>query len=227
MTQLVAIVDDEPDILELVALNLQKAGFKTKGFGDAKTFFKFIETKLPDLVVLDLMLPDMDGIEICKMIKSKEKTSSIPVIMLTAKAEETDKIVGLELGADDYMTKPFSPKELTARAKAVLRRVDSKKSRSKMIQVDKYLSLDTDKYEVYVDHKKIETTTTEFKILNMLAETPGVVFTRERILDYLWGNEKAVIDRTVDVHIKHLREKLGKSGELIKNIRGVGYKIEV
>jgi len=227
MTQLIIIVDDEADILELIAVNLHKNGFKTKTFGEAKSFLKFIETTTPDLVLLDLMLPDMDGLDICKTLKANPKTNSIPVIMLTAKADETDKIVGLELGADDYVTKPFSPKELIARIKAVLRRTAKKQIETKIIKINKNIQIDTEKYEIFIDGLKIETTTTEFKILQILAERKGVVFSREKILDILWGNEKAVIDRTVDVHIKHLREKLGKQAELIKNVRGVGYKLEV
>lgn len=226
MTQLITILDDEEDILELVSVNLKKSGFKTKEFTEAKPFLKYLENNLPDLIILDLMLPDLDGLDICKIIKANSKTNAIPVIMLTARTDETDKIVGLELGADDYVTKPFSPKELIARVKAVLRRSGKKQAETKKIQINKNVYIDTEKYELYVDNIKIEITTTEFKILQILAEKRGVVFSREKILDFLWGNEKAVIDRTIDVHIKHLREKLGKYAGIIKNIRGVGYKIE-
>lgn len=227
MTSLIAIVDDEPDILELVSLNLKKNGFKIKEFSEANSFLKYIQNDLPELVILDLMLPDFDGMEICKKLKASERTVNLPIIMLTAKADETDKIVGLELGADDYITKPFSPKELVARVKAVLRRSGKKQVVTKTSSIGKNILLDKEKYELYLGGTKIETTTTEFKILLMLAERKGVVFSREKILDNLWGNEKAVLDRTIDVHIKHLREKLGKEGELIKNVRGVGYKLEV
>ena len=227
MTQLICIVDDEEDILELITVNLVKKGFKTKTFSEAKPFLKYVENNTPDLVILDLMLPDMDGLDICKTLKANNKTSSIPVIMLTARADESDKIVGLELGADDYVTKPFSPKELIARVKAVLRRSSQKPAETKKIQLNKNVYLDTEKYTLYVNGETVETTTTEFKILQILAERKGVVFSREKILDYLWGNEKAVIDRTIDVHVKHLREKLGPYADLIKNIRGVGYKLEI
>lgn len=225
LKKLIAIIDDEPDILELVSLHLKRAGFDVKGFLQAEDFLKFIETNHPDLILLDLMLPDADGLEICKYLKKKEEFSSIPIIMLTAKGEETDKIIGLELGADDYVTKPFSPKELVARVKAVLRR-PSQPEISEKIKIGKILTIDTAKHEVLIEGQKIKLTSTEFKILTLLASKKGWVFTRDQILDHLWGQEKAVVDRTIDVHIKHLREKLGKAARLIQNIRGVGYKLE-
>lgn len=225
MQKLIAVVDDEPDIVELVSLHLRKAHFKVEEFLDAERFLKFINTRVPDLLILDLMLPDADGLDICKYLKKKEEFSSIPIIMLTAKGEETDKIVGLELGADDYVTKPFSPKELVARVKAVLRRHEEKEVTKKIV-VGKILVIDLQKFKVYVGNKEINLTSTEFKILKMLAERKSWVFTRKQILDHLWGDEKIVVDRTIDVHIKHLREKLGKAGTFIKNIRGVGYKLE-
>ena len=225
MKELIAIVDDEPDILELVSLHLQRAGFRTNGFLKAENFLNFIKIEHPDLVVLDLMLPDADGLEICKELKKQAEYSHIPIIMLTAKGEETDKILGLELGADDYVTKPFSPKELVARVKAVLRRQKKEEEPAKL-EVGDILTILPEKHEVYVGKKKIDLTSTEFKILHLLSSKRGWVFTRDQILDYLWGQEKAVVDRTVDVHIKHLREKLGKASRLIRNIRGVGYKLE-
>jgi len=223
--KLIVIIDDEPDILELVALHLKKANFKVKEFQDAKGFFNFIKSETPELIILDLMLPDVDGIEICKYLKKDDKLSSIPIIMLTARAEETDKVLGLELGADDYVTKPFSPRELVARVKAVLRRREQKEG-SKKIEVGDILLIDLQKYEVYVEGKRIDLTPTEFRILKALSERKGWVFTRDQILDYLWGNEKVVLDRTVDVHIKNLREKLKSAGKFIKSIRGIGYKLE-
>ncbi|MDD5244836.1 MAG: response regulator transcription factor [Syntrophorhabdaceae bacterium] len=223
--QLIAIVDDEPDILELVGVNLKKSGFKVKGFSEVESFYRSLQTGSPDLVILDLMLPDVDGFEVCKYLKSKDKYSSIPIIMLTAKTEETEKILGLELGADDYVTKPFSPRELVARVKAVLRRQERKKE-TKRITVRGILTIDMERYEVEVTGKKIDLTTTEFKILHFLASNTGRIYSRDQILDYLWGREKFVIDRTVDVHIRHLREKLGNAAQLIKNVRGIGYKFE-
>jgi len=225
MSKLIAVVDDEPDILELVAIHLEKAGFQSETFLNGESFIEFLKISQPDLIVLDLMLPDMDGLEICKYLKREDNLSSIPVIMLTAKGEEMDKILGLELGADDYVTKPFSPKELIARIRAVLRR-GKEKEPTDVLSAGGILSMDTDKHEVRVKSCKIELTSTEFRILQLLLSKKGWVFSREKILDYLWGQEKAVVDRTVDVHIKHLREKLGEAAYLIKNIRGVGYKLE-
>lgn len=225
MNKLIFIVDDEADILELVSLHLKKSGFETKGVQDAETLFNFLNSHIPDLIILDLMLPDADGFDVCKQLKKDDKFSSIPIIMLTAKGEEIDKVVGLELGADDYITKPFSPKELVARVKAVLRR-NKQIQETKRIQIGDKLVIDPEKYQVYVDGKNIELTSTEFRLLHFLSSKKGWVYTREQILDYLWGNEKIVLDRTVDVHIKHLREKLGDAGKFIKNIRGIGYKLE-
>jgi DNA-binding response OmpR family regulator len=171
------------------------------------------------------MLPDVDGLEICKQLRAKPRTAGLPIIMLTARAEETDKIIGLELGADDYITKPFSPKELIARVKALLRRQEPP-AEHKVLHIGKNITLDPEKHMVLVEDKAVDLTGTEFKILQMLAEKKGVVFSRDKILDRLWGHEKAVFDRTVDVHIKHLREKLGKYAKYLKNIRSVGYKLE-
>jgi len=225
MNGLIAVIDDEPDILELVSLHLTKHGFKVKGFQDAQSFFEFLSSQTPDLIVLDLMLPDTDGIEICKYLKSKEEFKTIPIIMLTARTTEADKVLGLELGADDYVTKPFSPRELVARVKAVLRRKATQDT-SKKIKIGDILLIDLDKFEVFVENKKVDLTPTEFRILKILSTRKGWVFTRNQILDHLWGMDKAVLDRTIDVHIKNLREKLGKAKKFIKSVRGVGYKIE-
>jgi DNA-binding response OmpR family regulator len=223
--KLIAIVDDEPDIIELVSINLKKAGFKVEEFPDSESFFKSLHVEIPDLIILDLMLPDTDGLEVCKLLKNKDEYASIPIIMLTARAEETEKILGLELGADDYVTKPFSPRELVARVKAVLRR-NKPKEETKKISIGNTLNIDLERYEVEVEGKKIDLTTTEFKILQLLAIKKGRIQSREQILDHLWGQEKTVIDRTIDVHIRHLREKLGNAAIFIKNLRGLGYKIE-
>ena len=225
MNKLIAVIDDEPDIVELVTIHLKKAMFKVKGFSDAESFYRFLDEKIPDLIILDLMLPDADGLEICKYLKKEDKFSSIPIIMLTAKGDETDKILGLEFGADDYVTKPFSQRELVARVKAILRR-RQKVEESGKLDVGGILIIDTEKYEVFVEGKRVELTSTEFRILKLLLSKKSKVFSRNDILDYLWGHEKIVIDRTIDVHIKHLRDKLGKAGRFIKNIRGVGYKLE-
>ena len=224
MNELIAVIDDEPDILELVSLHLNRSGFRVEGFLNAESFFKSLSSKTPDLIILDLMLPDSDGIEICKYLKSNQDFRAIPIIMLTARATETDKVLGLELGADDYVTKPFSPRELVARVKAVLRR--KTQDTSKKIKIGDILLIDLNKYEVFVEDKKIDLTPTEFRILKVLASKKGWVFTRNQILDHLWGHDKAVLDRTIDVHIKNLREKLGKAKKYIKSVRGIGYKIE-
>ncbi|MCK4396889.1 response regulator [candidate division WOR-3 bacterium] len=225
MNKFIAIVDDEPDILELVSIHLKKSNFNPKGFQNAKSLIKFLKKQIPDLIILDLMLPDADGFEVCKYLKKEDSFSHIPIIMLTAKGEEIDKVLGLELGADDYVTKPFSPKELVARVKAVLRR-KKQKEESQKIEISDILVIDKQKYEVFVEDKKVELTPTEFRILSFLSSKKGWIFSRDKILDYLWGDEKIILDRTVDVHINHLREKLGKAGKLIKNVRGLGYKFE-
>jgi DNA-binding response OmpR family regulator len=223
--KLIAVVDDEEDIRELVSINLKKSGYKVREFEDADNLLRSIAKSMPDLIILDIMMPGTDGLQACKIIKSNDKTSHIPIIMLTAKADESDKIVGLELGADDYITKPFSPRELVARVKAVLRRGKSGGGEKSLIKAGAIL-IDIGKHEVTVKDKKIELTATEFKILEILALKKGRVLSREQLLDNLWGGEKSVVDRTIDVHVKHLREKLGKAGEDIINIRGVGYKLE-
>ncbi|MCM8804785.1 MAG: response regulator transcription factor [Candidatus Omnitrophica bacterium] len=220
---LIAIVEDEKDILNLISLHLKKSGFNVKEFQNGKDFLNYLKNDIPNLIILDLMLPDIDGLEICKYLKKEIKYSNIPTIILTAKGEEVDKILGLELGADDYITKPFSIKEVIARVKAVLRRYEVKVN---ILEIGNIVKVDLDKYEVYVKGEKINLTTTEFNILKILLSKKGWVFSREKILEELWQGEKAVIDRTVDVHIKNLREKLKEGGKFIVNVRGVGYKIE-
>ncbi|MCP5109103.1 MAG: response regulator transcription factor [bacterium] len=221
----VFVVEDEPDILALIAINLKKAGYDVEEYSEAGPMIKTLEKRVPDLIVLDLMLPDHDGLDVCKTLKKSDRYSDIPIIMVTAKTEEFDVVLGLELGADDYIPKPFSPRELTARVKAVLRRgKQSDGPSSKQLTVGDELTVDPEKYEVRVQGEKIQLTSTEFMILKMLAQKPGWVYSREKILDLLWGDEKDVFDRTVDVHIKNLRDKLGSAGRLIKNVRGVGYK---
>ncbi|MGD9378976.1 MAG: response regulator transcription factor [candidate division WOR-3 bacterium] len=224
MGKLIAVVDDEPDILELVSIHLRKANFTVETFQEADSFFKFLNKTKPDLLILDLMLPDSDGMDICRYMKKKEQFSSVPIIMLTAKSDETDKVLGLEMGADDYVTKPFSPRELVARVKAVLRRRE--RVEDERIEIGKILEILPKKFLVRVEGKRVDLTTTEFKILKAMATRIGWVFSREQLLDELWGHDKIVIDRTIDVHIKHLRAKLGKAARFIKNIRGMGYKLE-
>ncbi|MFP4465839.1 MAG: response regulator [Candidatus Goldiibacteriota bacterium] len=224
MEKLIAIVDDEEDIRELVAVNLKKAGYKVKEFSNGKSLLKYMEKSSPELVILDVMMPEMDGMEVCRIIKNNDINKNIPIILLTAKSDETDKVLGLELGADDYVTKPFSPRELSARVKAVLRR-PGKNTEEEHIKF-KDIKIDIRRHRVSVKDRYVELTATEFRILRIFIDKPGRVFAREQILDILWGNEKVVVDRTIDVHIKHLREKLGSAGKTIINVRGVGYKIE-
>lgn len=226
--KMVFVVEDEPDILALIAINLKKSGYDVEEYTEAGPMLKTLEKRVPDLIILDLMLPDVDGLDVCKNLKKSDMYSEIPIIMVTAKTEEFDVVLGLELGADDYIPKPFSPRELTARVKAVLRRgTTNKKNASKQIVLGDLVTIDAGKYEVRVEGEKVQLTSTEFMILKMLSEKPGWVYSREKILDLLWGDEKDVFDRTVDVHIKNLRDKLGSAGRLIKNVRGVGYKIEL
>jgi DNA-binding response OmpR family regulator len=222
----IAVVEDELDILELVSLHLRKERFEVRGFLNGSGFLRAIDAESPGLVVLDLMLPDVDGFEICRHLRSTPQHSSIPVIMLTARSEETDRVLGLELGADDYVVKPFSPRELTARVKAVLRRTAKPEPEAETVTIGGLVCIDPQKYAVTVEGRRIDLTTTEFRILQLLASKIGWVFSRDKILTHLWGSDKMVIDRTVDVHIKHLREKMGKAGTLVKNMRGIGYKLE-
>lgn len=225
MGKLITVVDDEADIVELVSVNLEKAGFKVKGFYNAADLLNFVKKKTPDLIILDLMLPDADGFEICKKLKSEDKYSGIPIIMLTAKGEEVDRVLGLEIGADDYVTKPFSNRELVARVKAVLRRTKGEE-KQEVLKIGESIEILPKEYKVIVDGEEIELTTTEFRILLLLARRKGWVFSRDQILEQLYEGDRIVFDRTIDVHIAHLREKLGDYGGCIKSIRGIGYKIE-
>lgn len=223
--QLIAVVDDEPDILDLVSIHLKKSGFRVREFAEAGSFYRSLAREVPDLVILDLMLPDIDGLQICKYLRRNERFSSLPIIMLTAKIEEVDKIIGLELGADDYVTKPFSPRELVARVRAVLRRHGEHDREARQLVIGDII-VDIDRHEVKVKGEMVDLTPSEFKIIHLLAMKQGRIQTREQILSFLWGEERSVIDRTVDVHIRHLREKLGDAAHMIKNVRGAGYRME-
>ncbi|MEO0080906.1 MAG: response regulator transcription factor [candidate division WOR-3 bacterium] len=223
MPKLIAVVDDEPDILELVGLHLRKAGFRVEGFADAGHFYRFLSTKVPNLVILDLMLPDADGMDVCRYMKSEARLAGVPIIMLTARVEETDRVLGLESGADDYVTKPFSPRELVARVRTVLRRLEHRPSGTGAIAVGRFL-IDPNRFSVLVDNKPVELTATEFRILEVLARQPGRVFSRDQLIEGVWGYDKPVIDRVIDTHIRNLREKLGTAGDAIRTVRGVGYR---
>jgi two-component system, OmpR family, phosphate regulon response regulator PhoB len=221
----ILIIEDENDLAELVAFNLEKEGYRSLIAPDGPSGLEAARHNSPDLILLDLMLPGMSGMEICKVLKSNEKTARIPIVMLTAKGEEIDRVVGFEVGADDYVIKPFSPRELLLRVKAVLRRAGSGESASKIIKVST-ISIDTDRHIVTVDGNEVVLTTTEFKLLFNLAERLGRVQSRDRLLKDVWGFNHMGDTRTVDTHITRLRSKLGEAGEMIKTIRGFGYKME-
>lgn len=228
MTPRILMVDDEKDIVDLVAYNLEKEGYETLKALDGEKALQLVRTKTPDLVVLDLMLPGIQGLEVCKRIRKDPETASIPIIMLTAKGAEVDKIVGLEVGADDYITKPFSVKELLARIKAVLRRSEARRA---AVQAEvfefKGLHIDFKSYEVTVDGKRVDLSPTEFRLLKFLSRNPGRVYSREQILDRVWGDEAFVEPRTVDVHIRRLRSRIEhdeSSPDYIVTVRGAGYK---
>ena len=223
----IAVIDDERDILELISVNLEKSGFQGVAFAEARSFLDHLKTNIPDLIILDLMLPDIHGLDVCKTLKKTPEWAGIPLLMLTAKGDETDVVLGLELGADDYMVKPFSVKELIARIKAILRRREGVKiEEGEKITIGDILIIDINRHEVYLRNQKIELTKTEFTILTVLSEKIGWVYSREKLMTRLWGDEKFIIDRTIDVHIKNLRDKLGEAGGWIKSVRGVGYKLE-
>jgi two-component system phosphate regulon response regulator PhoB len=221
----ILIIEDENDLAELVAFNLEKEGYRSLIAPDGPSGLEAARNNSPDLILLDIMLPGMSGIEICKVLKGKEKTARIPVIMMTAKGEEIDRVVGFEVGADDYVIKPFSPRELLLRIKAVLRRNGSAETINKIINVGT-ISIDTDRHLVTTDGNDVILTTTEFKLLFNLAERLGRVQSRDRLLKDVWGINHIGDTRTVDTHITRLRSKLGESGEMIKTIRGFGYKME-
>ena len=225
----ILIVEDEANIRQLVRYNLEKEGFQVMEAADGLQGLRTAQKEKPDLVLLDLMLPGMDGLEVCRTLKGAPATSALPIIMLTAKAEEVDKIIGLELGADDYMTKPFSPRELTARIKAVLRRSQKETALPGELQVGR-LRFNFSRYEVSMGGVKLELTPKEYELIKMLATNLGKVFTREQLLEKVWGYEYFGDTRTVDTHIKRIRQKLGvKDDSLwdIKTVWGVGYKFEV
>lgn len=226
----ILVVDDEETILELITFNLKKEGFEVDTAMDGQEALDIIARSKPDLIVLDWMLPGLDGIEVCRRIRREPQTLDLPIVMLTARGEEVDKILGLELGANDYVTKPFSPRELAARIKAHLRARESvpevsKKNKAVMQQGNLYL--DADRYLVKKDGMPLELPPKEFELLFLLISSPGRVFRREEILDKIWGYEYPADTRTVDVHIRHLRQKVEEDANnpaLLLTVRGVGYK---
>lgn len=222
----ILLVDDEVDILELLAYNLNREGYKTVGVETGEAALKKVETESPDLIILDLMLPGVDGLEITRILKSNRKTAGIPIIMLSAKGEESDVVAGLELGADDYITKPFSPRILLARVKAMIRR-DSIPTDDTEEVIDIHgCTIHPGRREVIVEDKPVELTYTEFQVLYYLAKRPGWVATRTQIVDAVRGTDYFVTDRSVDVQIVGLRKKLGTWGKNIETVRGVGYRLK-
>jgi two-component system phosphate regulon response regulator PhoB len=224
MNHSVLIADDEEDVLKLVGSSLKVAGFKiVEAQGGAEALEKAFDQR-PSLIVLDVMLPEMSGLELCRMLKGDTRTRHIPIIMLTAKAQEIDRVVGLELGADDYVTKPFSPRELVLRVKSQIRRSQGNDEPADTLRAGD-LVLDRLRHSVTVKGKPVLLTATEFKLLSLLMERSGRVQTREILLNEVWGYDVAIQSRTVDIHVRRLREKLGRASDCIETVRGFGYRI--
>ena len=221
----IVIVEDEPDILEVLSYNLKREGYDVSATLDGIQGLELIEKVEPDLVLLDLMLPGMDGLEICRHVKSNNKLAKIPIIMVTAKGEESDVVLGLGIGADDYIAKPFSPRELVARVKAAIRRssVLEERGKSEIVEVDG-LVVDETKFSVSYQGNPIKFTATEFRLLNQLANNPGRVFSREQLLNHASGHDVVIVDRNIDVHIRSIRKKLPDDVQFIETIRGIGYR---
>ena len=219
----IVVIEDEVDILEVINYNLSKEGFDVYSALDGEEGLALIKKEVPNLVLLDLMLPGLDGIEICRKLKTDYSTRSIPIIMVTAKGEESDIVLGLGMGADDYMVKPFRPRELMARIRSVLRRGDFIEEGEGLVSINE-LAIDINRHEVKLEGKKIVLTAMEFKLLHFLASHPGQVFTRENLLNHVSSDDTFIIDRNVDVHIRSIRKKLNKHRELIETIHRVGYR---
>ena len=227
MKEKILIVDDEKDIVKMLDYNLKKDGYRVISASDGEDALDLASREHPDLIVLDLMLPGLDGLEVCKTLKKEGKTAPIPIIMLTAKTQESDKVIGLELGADDYMTKPFSPRELLARIKAVLRRAKDKEKFPEIIKFGD-LTLDLARISVSVKNKKVELTAKEFELLKTLLQAKGRVLSRDYLLDTIWGFDHAIEieTRTVDVHIRTLRKKLKTEAKRIITVKNYGYRFD-
>ncbi len=227
MKEKILIVEDEKDIVKMLDYNLKKEGFRVLSVNDGEDALDLASREHPDLIILDLMLPGIDGLEVCKSLKKEAKTASIPIIMLTAKSQESDKVIGLELGADDYVTKPFSPRELIARIKAVLRRVKEKDRLPEALKIGD-LTIDFSKIAVTVKNKAVELTTKEFELLKTLIKAKGRVLSRDYLLDNIWGFDHAdqIQTRTVDVHIRTLRKKLKSEAKRIITVKNYGYRLE-
>ena len=227
MTADILVVEDEPDIRSLIVLHLEREGFRCRTAGTGTDALRSVRRKLPDLVVLDVLLPEMGGLEVCRRLRGQRETGDLPIIMLTAKAEEVDRVVGLEIGADDYVTKPFSPKELVARVRAVLRRARRVPVESTETVVGA-LTIDRGRHVVLVDSQPIPLTPKEFDLLDALVEASGRLLSREQLLQRVWGYAHAddIESRTVDVHVHRLRAKLGGEGHRLVTVKGAGYRFE-
>lgn len=224
LTKTIFIVEDEPDIRETLAYNLSQEGFKAEEFSDAESCLEKINKKAPDLLILDLMLPGMSGLDLCKDIRANKSLSNLAIIMLTAKGEEIDRIIGFELGADDYVTKPFSVRELILRVKVILKKQTESLENIEEVEFGA-IKINLDAHEVSINDDEINLTALEFKLLKHLVQRRGRVQTRDQLLGDVWGYSSEVTTRTVDTHIKRLREKLGSVGDYIQTIRGVGYRL--
>jgi DNA-binding response OmpR family regulator len=223
----ILVIEDEPDILEVLQYNLGREGYRVSSSRNGEEGLARARKEAPDLILLDLMLPGLDGLEVCRRMQSDPLTSAIPVVIVTAKGEESDVVVGLELGADDYIVKPFSPRELLARIKAVLRRGPLKEERGAGERVVRDgLVVDAGRHQVLIDGEAQEFTATELRLLHLLASHPGRVFTRDQLLSRVIGDRAVVIDRNIDVHVGSIRRKLGRYRELLQTVRGVGYRFE-
>ena len=220
----VLIIEDDRDIAEMIEYNLKEEGYETFSALNGEDGIALAGKKRPDLIILDIMLPIIDGFEVCRILKNDEMVAHIPIIILSAKSQETDKVVGLELGADDYVTKPFSPRELIARIRAILRRGRSEHISDRIQRGE--ITIDRTRHKVTVGGKEISLTLTEFKLLEFMARRHGAVFSRSQILDVVAGQDAIVCDRTVDAHIKSLRHKLGPAKDYIETIRGAGYRFK-
>lgn len=220
----ILIIEDDRDIVEMLDYNLKEEGYETVSAFNGEQGIELAQKERPDLIILDIMLPIMDGFEVCRTIRNNDGMAHIPIIILSAKSRETDKVVGLELGADDYVTKPFSPRELIARMRAILRRRRAEHVGDKIKRGQ--ITIDSTRHKVTVGGKEIVLTLTEFKLLEFMARRPGAVFSRARILDAVAGQDTIACDRTVDAHIKSLRHKLGRAKDYIETIRGAGYRFK-
>jgi phosphate regulon transcriptional regulator PhoB len=219
----ILVVDDEPDALELIEFNLQAAGYEVLTSANGEAALKKARAALPQLILLDVMLPEIDGLEVCKLLRSDPNTAAIPIIMLTAKAAEIDRVLGLELGADDYVTKPFSPRELVLRVKNLLKRRQPSEQAQDKIQIGELL-IDIPRHRVMAQGKRLDLTATEFRLITILAQRRGRVQSREELLKDVWGYNSLIDTRTVDTHMRRLREKLGSAAKFLDTVRGVGYR---